>query len=246
MLKRYSLQLAYNGKNYFGWQVQPNRISVQEVIESALTKLNHREKVTVVGCGRTDTGVHAAHYVLHFDFPELQEDAVQFVYRLNKMLPPDISITNISEVSTDFHARFDAKSRTYRYFVHTQKDCFNYERSYYLNLDLAIEKMNEAAVLLLGKKDFTSFSKLHTDVKTNICDVTHAKWVKTSDTALYFEITSDRFLRNMVRAIVGTLLDVGTGKLEPNDISRILTEKDRGSASVSAPGHALFLWNVIY
>lgn len=244
-MKRYTLRLAYNGKQYFGWQVQPKQISVQEEIEKVLTKLNRMEKVAVVGCGRTDTGVHASDYLLHFDFNEIT-DLRQFVYTLNKMLPNDIVIYNAEEVASDFHARFDATSRTYRYFIHLQKNCFHYEQSYYLNTSLDVKAMNEAAQFLIGKQDFTSFSKLHTDVKTNICTVQKAQWVITDENQLYFEITADRFLRNMVRAIVGTLLDVGTKKLTPMDIKRILREKDRGKASTSAPAHALFLWKIVY
>jgi len=244
-MKRYAITLAYNGKNYFGWQRQPKQISVQEVIENALTRLNRNQQVEIVGCGRTDTGVHAAHYVLHFDFNDI-EDTQQLAYKLNKMLPDDIVIFKIEETLPDFHARFDAKSRTYRYFVHTQKNCFNYEQSLYLNLPLDFEKMNEAAQHLSGRQDFTSLSKLHTDVKTNICEVTQAQWFQKSETEFYFEITADRFLRNMVRATVGTLLDVGTGKLSPDDIPPILEAKDRGKASTSVPGHALFLWEIVY
>lgn len=244
-MKRYTLRLAYNGKNYFGWQRQPREISVQEVIEDTLTKLNHNHKVAVLGCGRTDTGVHAADYILHFDFDEIH-DLAQFIFRLNRMLPRDIVIFEVNEVAPDFHARFDAKSRTYRYFVQTQKNCFNYGQRHYVHLPLDIDKMNAGAKLFLGKQDFTSFSKLHTDVKTNICDVTVARWVQTSDDELFFEITSDRFLRNMVRAIVGTLLEVGLGKIPVAEITTILAEKDRGKASSSAPGNALFLWEVKY
>lgn len=244
-MKRYALVLAYNGKNYFGWQKQPHQISVQECIEEALTKLNRRQKVDVIGCGRTDTGVHAANYTLHFEFDEIT-DLQQFTYRLNKMLPNDIAVFETKLVSSNFHARFDAKSRTYRYFLHTEKNCFNYEQSYYFATSLDVDRMNEGATFLLGRKDFTSFSKLHTDVKTNICDVSTAKWVQVSENEYYFEITADRFLRNMVRAIVGTLLDVGNGKLQPQDILKILDAKDRSKASVSAVGHALFLWEVTY
>lgn len=244
-MKRYTLRLAYNGKNYFGWQIQPKQISVQEVIEDVLTKINRNQKIAVIGCGRTDTGVHAADYLLHFDFPEIN-DLAQFVYKLNKMLPHDIAIKSAQEVHADFHARFDATSRTYRYFIHQQKDCFRYEQSYYLPIPLAVDKMNEAASLLLGKKDFTSFSKLHTDVKTNICTITNAQFVQISANEMYFEITADRFLRNMVRAIVGTLLDVGMNKLQPHDLLDILADKDRCSAKTSAPAHALFLWEILY
>jgi tRNA pseudouridine38-40 synthase len=218
---------------------------VQETIEGALSKINRNQKVGVIGCGRTDTGVHAADYLLHFDFPEVNE-LDQFVYKLNKMLPPDISIMEMQEVSADFHARFDAQSRTYRYFIHAKKNSFKYEQSYYLPIFIDIDTMNQAANLLLGQKDFTSFSKLHTDAKTNICTITKAEWVRVNDYEFYFEITADRFLRNMVRAIVGTLLDVGVGKLKIEDINQILASKNRCEASTSVPGHALFLWKIAY
>lgn len=243
--KRYAITLAYNGKNYFGWQRQPREISVQEVIEDALTKIHSNIPIPVVGCGRTDTGVHAHQYVLHVDMPPV-EDLQQFVYKLNKMLPKDIVFYQIEEKEENFHARFDAKKRTYRYFLTTQKDCFQYEQKLYIHRPLDFQKMNEAAQLLIGKKDFTSFAKLHTDAKTNICDVTSAEWIQTDEHHYYFEISADRFLRNMVRSVVGTLLEVGLGNLQPNDVTRILDEKDRGKASASAPGGALFLWEVEY
>lgn len=245
MMKRYAITLAYNGKNYFGWQRQPREISIQEVIENALTKINRNQPVSVVGCGRTDTGVHAMKYVLHVDFPFIN-DFYQFRYKLNKMLPKDIVLQEIKEVSSDFHARFDAKSRTYRYFLSTQKDCFHYEQQLWVRRKLDFEKMNQAALFLTGKKDFTSFAKLHTDVKTNICEVSYAQWTQTDTSNLYFEITADRFLRNMVRAIVGTLLEVGFGNISPQEVDAILKEKNREKASASAPGHALFLWNIEY
>lgn len=243
MNKRYAITLAYNGKNYFGWQRQPREISVQEVIENALTKIHGNTSISVVGCGRTDTGVHAKKYVLHVDLPEVEDD-FQFVYKLNKMLPKDITFLKIEEVSTDFHARFDAKKRTYRYFLTTKKDCFQYEQKYYVQRPLDFNKMNEAANYLIGKKDFTSLAKLHTDVKTNICEVSEARWVQIDESNYYFEISADRFLRNMVRATVGTLLEVGLGNLAVKDVLTILEAKDRGKASASAPGHALFLWDI--
>lgn len=242
---RYIFKLAYNGTKFFGWQRQPNQISVQEAIEDALFKLNHNQPIPVVGCGRTDTGVHAKAYVLHADLapgfynPDL-------LFRLNRMLPDSISIESISCAPADFHARFSAKSRTYRYFLHQKKDPFATEFSLYFPSKLDFDAMNEAASHLFGKKDFTSLSKLHTDVKTNICDVSVARWIKTSENQAYFEITADRFLRNMVRATVGTLLEVGTGKIQPMGLISILEEKNRQAAKMSAPGHALFLWEILY
>lgn len=244
-MQRFLIELAYQGKNYFGWQRQINQISVQERIELALTRLNKNESVTVFGCGRTDTGVHAKHYVLHVDLNESFETEI-LKHKLNRMLPADIVIFDVRKVHSSFHARFDAVSRTYRYFLGQEKDPFSADHCFYFPSKLNVEAMNEAAQFLLGKQDFTSLSKVHTDVKTNICTVSSATWVQTSDTNLYFEIQADRFLRNMVRASVGTLLDVGTGKLEATEIPLILEKKDRGAASLSVPAHGLFLWNVAY
>ncbi len=244
-MPRYRFDLSYNGSNYFGWQRQPKQISVQEEIESALTRLNSDQSVQVVGCGRTDTGVHAYHYVMHADLPA-EVDEHQFVFKLNRMLPDGIAIQSMKLVSGEFHARFGATKRTYRYFIHQQKDPFHYPLSWYFQQELDFEAMNHAAALLIGRKDFTSFSKLHTDVKTNICDVSSAKWTRTDDSKLYFEISADRFLRNMVRATVGTLLDVGLKKISPEDILTILEKKDRGEASISVPPQGLFLWKIEY
>lgn len=244
-MPRYRFDLAYNGEAYFGWQRQPNQISVQEEIETAFTKLNSNSPVQVVGCGRTDTGVHAHHYVLHVDF-DTRLNLSELIFKLNRMLPPDIAFKSGVLVNEIFHARFDATQRTYRYFIHQRKDAFRFKQSWYLNQELDLDKMNAAACHLIGKKDFSSFSKLHTDVKTNDCDVRKANWIRVDEESLYFEISADRFLRNMVRAIVGTLVDVGVGKMEVNDIERILLAKDRGYASTSAPGEGLFLWEVEY
>lgn len=244
-MERYIFRLSYNGKNFFGWQRQPNQLSVQEVIEDALFKLNHNKLIQVVGCGRTDTGVHAKDYVLHVDLnPNFYN--TDLLFKLNRILPDSVSIESITLAPADFHARFSAKSRTYRYFIHQQKDPFATDFSLYFPTRLNFEAMNEAATHLVGKKDFTSLSKLHTDVKTNICDVSVARWVQTDKNSAYFEITADRFLRNMVRATVGTLLEVGTGKIHPIDVISILEEKNRQAAKMSAPGHALFLWEILY
>lgn len=244
-MKRYYLQLSYDGTSFFGWQRQPKQNSVQEEIEKALTKLNGEQPIQIVGCGRTDTGVHAHQYFAHFDL----EDSVhvdQWDYKLNKMLPDLIAIHKCYEVSPEDHARFSAKNRTYRYFINRQKDPFLANSSWHLNQDIDIDKMNEACQYLIGKKDFTSFSKLHTDVKTNDCEVRKAEWKRLNDNQIYFEISADRFLRNMVRATVGTLVDVGLGKIEPNVIIEILNQKDRGAASTSVPAKGLFLWEIDY
>ena len=242
---RYSIELAYNGNDFFGWQIQPRQISVQETIEKALSKLFDAKKIDIVGCGRTDTGVHAKHYIAHVDLPSKWEEEV-LTYKLNRILPDSIVIYTIQKVNEDFHARFHAKARTYRYFIHTQKDPFLNNTSLYYTKTLDMDKMNKAGLLLYGKKDFTSFSKLHTDVFTNICTVSNAKWIKVNEHAFYFEITADRFLRNMVRAIVGTLLEVGEGKITPDEITSILDKNNRCEAKMSVPAHGLFLWKISY
>lgn len=244
-MQRYFIDLSYNGSKFHGWQIQPNAITVQEVIEKCLSKIHSNSEVKVVGCGRTDTGVHANHFVLHVDL-EKNNDLAKFVFTLNRMLPASISIQAILPVSSDMHARFSATSRTYRYFIHQEKDSFIHDKSWHLSNELDFLAMNSAAKFLVGKQDFTSLSKLHTDVKTNICTITSAQWVHQTTSEAYFEITADRFLRNMVRATVGTLIDVGLGKLEPKELKSILEAKDRQAASFSVPAHGLFLWRVDY
>ena len=242
--KRYFLELSYDGTDYYGWQRQPKDLSVQEVIENQLTKLNSNKPVSIVGCGRTDTGVHAHHYLIHADL-SFVEDENQLKFKLNRMLPDDIAIHAIYPVHPDAHARFGATARTYRYFIHQKKNPFIVNKSWYFTQELDVQAMNDAARDLIGKKDFTSLSKLHTDVKTNICDVRKAEWTQNG-TELYFEITADRFLRNMVRATVGTLIEVGLGKLKPSNITAILQAKDRGAAATSVPPQGLFLWKIEY
>lgn len=244
-MQRYFIELAYNGKDFYGWQIQPNEISVQEVIEQALFRLHSNTGYKVLGCGRTDTGVHAHHFVLHVDLPKI-DDYTQFLFKMNSMLPDSVALQSVCEVDAEKHARFDATSRTYRYFIHWEKDPFLNDRSWEVRHAPNFEAMNEAAKHLIGKQDFTSLSKIHTDVKTNICDVRKAEWTQTSETSAYFEITADRFLRNMVRATVGTLMDVGHGKIEVQDLKTILEAKDRQAASTSVPAHGLFLWQVEY
>ena len=239
------MELSYKGTDYFGWQRQPNDVSVQEVLEDALTKLHSNQAVSVVGCGRTDTGVHAHHYVLHFDF-ETIPDPEQFVFKLNRMLPDSIAVHRVQEQPEDFHARFQATERTYRYYIHTRKDAFLSEQSWYFPQTLDFSTMNQAAQHLLGKQDFTSLSKLHTDVKTNVCDVRFAAWNQVDDHRHYFEIRADRFLRNMVRATVGTLIEVGLGKISPQEVRNILDAKNRQAAAMSVPPQGLYLWEISY
>lgn len=239
---RYFIYLSYDGARYHGWQIQPNGTSVQEVLGKALSTLL-REPIEVTGAGRTDAGVNASIMVAHFD--TTQEADEQLVYRLNKFLPHDIAISYIRRVKDDAHARFSATSRTYHYYIITEKSPFEpYAYRYPIPLDF--DKMNEAAQTLFDYTDFTSFSKLHTDVKTNNCRITHARWEQVSPIKWQFIITADRFLRNMVRAIVGTLIDVGRGVLTIQQFREIIEKKDRCSAGTSVPGNALFLADVTY
>jgi tRNA pseudouridine38-40 synthase len=243
-MSRFFFEISYDGSPFFGWQRQPRQISVQGEIEEALSRLFSNQQIPIVGCGRTDTGVHAKRYFFHAELPE-DIETNQLIYKLNKMISPAIAFHGAFPVHVDLHARFSATSRTYRYFLHASKNPFLKDYSLHFPGKLDIEAMNQAAKLLIGKQDFTSFSKLHTDVKTNICCVSLAEWNHEGD-QWYFEITADRFLRNMVRATVGTLLEVGQGKFAPEEIARILEAKDRSAAAVSVPAHGLFLWQIEY
>lgn len=251
---RYFMRLAFNGTPFFGWQIQPKDVSVQEVIENALTLLlmrpdenGQRQRVAITGCGRTDTGVHARDFMAHFDLEQELDEAqrLQLVNKLNSFLPKEIVIYSIVPVADDAHARFDALDRTYRYYVNIRKDAFNFPYAHRVFEKLDVNKMNEAAQLLLKNEDFTSFSKVHTQVNNMRCHVTHAQWVERNG-QLVFEITANRFLRNMVRAIVGTLLLVGKGKITVQDFQDIIEQKNRCKAGDSAPAHALFLEKVRY
>lgn len=243
-MKRYFIYLGYNGKNYCGWQVQPNGMAVQQSVEEALFTL-FRQPVPVVGAGRTDAGVHARLMVAHFDWAGAIEDLSYLAEKLNRLLPKDIAIYKIVPVRSGAHARFDAVSRTYDYYITTRKDPFQHEYVYKIHGIPDMEAMNKACRILYEYVDFTSFSKLHTDVKTNNCHITHAEWVEEEGGWL-FTITANRFLRNMVRAIVGTLLEVGRNKLTVNDFRNIIEAKNRCRAGTSAPGHALFLTDITY
>ncbi len=243
-MNRYFIYLGYNGKNYCGWQVQPNGISIQQSIETALTTLLRRT-ISIVGAGRTDAGVHARLMVAHFDWEEQIDDLSFLAEKLNRLLPKDIAIDKVVPVKEEAHARFDAVSRTYNYFITTKKDPFNYDYVYKIHGTLDFALMNEACRVLFDYIDFTSFSKLHTDVKTNNCRITHAEWTKEGN-IWKFTITADRFLRNMVRAIVGTLIEVGRGKLSVGGFKEVIEAKDRGRAGTSVPGHALFLTDIRY
>ena len=244
-MQRYFIYLAYNGGAYHGWQNQPNAISVQQCIEEALSMIL-RNQTPIVGAGRTDTGVHASLMVAHFDVEQPLADPAQFADRLNRVLPKDIAIHKIVPVTPDAHARFSAVSRTYKYYVTTRKDPFMGDQRCRVRGEYDIDKMNEAARILFDYIDFTSFSRLHTDVKTNNCRIMQARWEKTGDEDMVFTIQADRFLRNMVRAIVGTLLQVGRGKLTLEGFRRIIEQKDRCKAGDSAVGQALFLVDIAY
>jgi len=255
-MSRYFIHMAYDGGDYFGWQIQPNEKTVQQVIEHALSTLLKQE-IPVSGAGRTDTGVHASYFVAHFDHFSPEATAVknssktylptseQFVFKLNRFLPPDIVVYKITSVAEDMHARFSATYRTYHYHISTIKPIYNRNYSHYVFGELDEEAINNCCKVIMETSDFTSFAKLHTDVHTNICRVTNAQWKKVEQ-AYLFEITADRFLRNMVRSITGTLLDVGCGKLDLDGFKKIVEAKDRAKAGSSAPAKGLFLVDIGY
>jgi len=240
---RYFIEFAYNGKNYCGWQYQPHSPSVQETLNKALSTLL-RTPIDMVGAGRTDTGVHARQMYAHFDHDEI-DDTVKLTQKLNSFLPDDIVVYRFIPLHNDAHARFDAVSRMYEYHIHTYKDAFVNESSWYQFHSLDITKMNEAAQLLFSYIDFKCFSKTHTDVRTFNCKIMKAQW-EQHGAKLVFTISADRFLRNMVRAIVGTLVKVGLGKITVDDFKIIIESRDRGEAGFSVPAHGLYLTKVIY
>ena len=257
---RYFIRFSYNGTHYHGWQYQPNAVSVQETMNKALSVILNTP-IDLVGAGRTDTGVHAREMFAHFDVPPANTndpenqaiaskakqsfDCSAIVHKLNSYLPKDIAIFEIIPVHDDAHARFDAKKRTYQYFINTQKDAFLQDQSWYYHQALDVELMNDAAALLSGHKDFQCFSKLHTDVNTYNCTVTEAFW-KNENGQLVFTISADRFLRNMVRAIVGTLVNIGLHKITLADLENIIASKDRSEAGFSVPAHGLYLTRIVY
>ena len=243
-MKRYFIWLSYDGTNYHGWQVQPNGISVQGELQRVLSTLL-RQEISITGAGRTDAGVHARVMAAHFEF-EGEVDCKQLVYKMNRMLAGDIVIDRIEEVSPDLHARFSATERTYNYYIHTRKDPFLRHYSCEIHYPLDFEKMNEAGRILTEYEDFGAFCKAHSDVKTTLCHVTRAEWIQTGVTTWYFVITANRFLRNMVRAVVGTLVDVGRGRLSIEDFRKVIEGKKRTDAGDSMPGNALFLEDVRY
>ncbi|HEY3389465.1 MAG TPA: tRNA pseudouridine(38-40) synthase TruA [Prolixibacteraceae bacterium] len=243
-MQRYFIQLSYDGSAYHGWQIQPNGISVQETVEKALSVVA-RQSVAVTGAGRTDAGVHASFYVAHFDSDNLNLDSEKIIHNLNCLLPADIAVQVLLKVNPEAHARFDATSRTYKYYLAKTKDPFSRQYAAKESRVPDLAKMNEAASRLFDYEDFTSFSRLGTDVKTNNCKVDVARWIDEGN-RIVFTIRADRFLRNMVRAIVGTLLEVGFGKITIEEFCKIIDAKDRCAAGASVPAKGLFLVDIGY
>lgn len=241
---RYFIHFAYDGTNYHGWQIQLDANSVQEELQTALSVLL-RHDVEIVGAGRTDAGVHARQMVAHFEW-DGQLDCQQTAYRLGRMLPRDIAIYRMEPVADDMHARFSAVRRTYHYYLHTERDPFCRQYSCELHYDLDFERMNEAGRILCTYEDFGAFCKSHSDVKTTLCKVSEAHWIQVDSTHWYFRISANRFLRNMVRAVVGTMIDVGRGRITLDDFRKIVEGKQRSQAGESMPAHALFLEEIEY
>lgn len=240
---RYFITFSYQGSSYHGWQRQPDANSVQQTLEEAM-ELFLKESVSLVGAGRTDTGVHAKVMVAHFD-TEVLFQIEELIYRLNAYLDETIAISNIVKVNEDAHARFDATSRSYEYWVVQQKNPFLDQAAYFVIHPLDVNLMNEAAALMLDHKDFECFSKSNTDVHTFLCDVTRAEWIFEGE-RLVFHVSANRFLRNMVRAIVGTLLEVGKGKMSIDEFKAVLNSKDRRKAGPSVPAKGLYLTTIQY
>ncbi|MBT5438444.1 tRNA pseudouridine(38-40) synthase TruA [Crocinitomicaceae bacterium] len=243
-MKRYFFKISYDGTSYFGWQKQPKQVSIQETIEKDLSKIHSLKEMSIVGCGRTDAGVHAKEYYFHWECEKAINES-DIKYKMNKMLPSGICIQDVFEVSGETHARFSAKERSYEYLINTSKNPFAANHSWYIHQKLDLDKMNDAASLLIGTKDFTSFAKIHTDVNNHICQLNYAKWVQKGN-QITFEIRANRFLRNMVRAIVGTCVDVGLNKIQLEEFKRIIEAKNRQQASGSAPAKGLYLNKVTY
>lgn len=245
LVLRYFIYISYKGTSYHGWQVQPNSPTVQKILDEALSVVLN-EKVSTLGAGRTDTGVHALIFCAHFESTNSSLDKDnKLIFRLNCYLPEDISVSSIRKVYPDANARYSAISRTYKYYISRTKDPFFNNSSWYLHGDIDISKMNEACKILLKHSDFTSFSKLHSGAKTNICRIYHALW-EEQENRLVFTIRADRFLRNMVRAIVGTMIDLGSGKIGLEKFEDIILQKDRCKAGKSAPAKGLFLTEIEY
>lgn len=240
---RYFIEFSYHGENYFGYQIQPNDISVQEELEKALSTIL-REEIKTTGAGRTDTGVHAKKMFAHFDTEQNLSEKLS--YQLNSFLPPDISVKRIFQVKDDVHARFDATYRTYEYYISLEKNPFTQNSAWqHWRRPLDVDMMNEACKILFEYEDFESFAKIGGDNKTNLCKIYKAEWEQNGG-ELKFTISANRFLRNMVRAIVGTMVEIGSGKMNPEDLHKVITAKERNAAGTSAPAHGLFLVDVGY
>ena len=240
---RFFIELSYNGKAFHGWQNQPNAISVQQVLEHALSKLL-QENISIMGAGRTDAGVHASQMFAHFDIDK-SFDIPTLLFKLNSFLPNDIAVHDIFQVKESPHTRFNAISRTYQYKIALKKNPFLYDYAYHIFFPLDVEKMNAACQILLQYHNFQCFSKSNTDVKTYHCTIKEAIW-EVNDGELVFTITADRFLRNMVRAIVGTMVSIGLGKKEVDDLHQIIQSKNRSEAGFSVPANGLFLTKIVY
>lgn len=243
-MKRYFIKLAYNGTNYHGWQIQKNAHTVQAEINEKLSLIAGNQ-INIVGCGRTDTGVHAREFYAHFDIENLKQNPEDLTYKLNQFLPEDIYIKSIFNVEPELHSRFSAVERTYKYYISRVKDPFDQNHVFYYQGPLDIHAMQASCKYLFDYTDFTSFSKLHTQTATNLCAIKKANWELDNDRFI-FTITADRFLRNMVRAIVGTMMEIGKGKIPDDEMKKIIEAKDRSKAGFSVPAKGLFLEKVIY
>lgn len=241
---RFFIEFSYNGSNYHGWQRQPSQTSIQEKFEDCISKILS-SKISLTAAGRTDSGVHAKKMFAHFDYDE-ELDCTKIIHQLNSFLPQEISVRNIFRVNDDVHARFSAISRTYNYVLVNRKDPFMQKRAYLIKNKLDLNKMNEACKYLLNNNDFKSFSKSKTDVKNYICNIQEASWTQVDDNTFIFKIKANRFLRNMVRAIVGTLIEVGHNIITIDQFNNIILSKDRSNAGYSVPAHGLYLTDVEY
>lgn len=243
--ERYFIYISFKGTSYHGWQIQPGTATVQKVLDDTLTTIL-KEQISTTGAGRTDAGVHAKVFCAHFDCSCIDPDADKaIINRMNGLLPKDISVVSLLRVRPDAHARFSAVSRTYKYYIARSKNPFSDDSSWYFHGGLNVEKMNQACSILVRHNDFTSFSRLHTNVKNNLCHIFNAGW-EEADEKLVFTIKADRFLRNMVRAIVGTMIEAGTGKIDMNEFEKIILAGDRCLAGQSAPAKGLFLTDIEY
>ncbi|NQY67415.1 MAG: tRNA pseudouridine(38-40) synthase TruA [Flavobacteriales bacterium] len=243
LINRFFLEISYDGTLFHGWQIQNNADTVQGEVNRVLSVLCE-ESISVMGCGRTDTGVHATQYFCHFDSVK-EMNSENHLHRINKMFPANIAALSLREVGNDAHARFDADSRTYEYHIHKEKSPFLVNRSYQLNAEFDIDLMNKGAALLLYYENFECFSKVHTQVNNFNCNISKAIWEERKE-GIVFTITANRFLRNMVRAIVGSLVDLGKERISIEDLIKIIESQNRSNAGMSAPAHALYLSSVTY